>query len=172
MHKSNTRATGGYFNSFKGSSVMTPLHTSYLDKSPILLRTRVPPVEHICVVYYIYNRWLSNKQHLYLLCNVFLFPIFRVIKSSNICTPSPLYKAFLLLMLIVFGYILFQSNRLISRQYEMFGVNTSHIDYIVNTARRMDVKPVMVTLVNDAYLPFVYNWLCNTRDMLLPRQVC
>lgn len=61
---------------------------------------------------------------------------------------------------------------LIERQHEMFGVNTSDIDYIVNTARRMDVTPVMITLVNDAYLPFVYNWLCNTRDILLQRQVC
>jgi len=61
---------------------------------------------------------------------------------------------------------------LIARQYELLGVNTSDIDYIVNTAQRMDVRPVMITLVHDAYLPFVYNWLGNTRDILLHRQVC
>ena len=60
------------------------------------------------------------------------------------------------MLFIVFGHILFQSSMLISRQHDTFGVNASDIDYIVNTARRMDVIPVMITLVNGAYIPFVY----------------
>ena len=31
--------------------------------------------------------------------------------------------------------------------------------------------PVLVTLVNNAYLPFVYSWLCNTKSMNIHSQV-
>jgi hypothetical protein len=82
---------------------------------------------------------LNTCIYAYIVYHVFLFPIFRVIQSIHTCTRSPLYKVFLLLIFIVCGHILFQSNMLIGRQHEMFAVNTSDIDYIVNTARRMDV---------------------------------
>lgn len=39
------------------------------------------------------------------------------------------------------------------------------IDDVVNIAKKMNTSPVMVTFVNDAYLPLVYNWLCNTVSM-------
>lgn len=32
-------------------------------------------------------------------------------------------------------------------------------------------KPLLVTLVNNAYLPFTYSWLCNTKDMDVHKQV-
>ncbi|XP_071179339.1 uncharacterized protein [Mytilus edulis] len=32
-------------------------------------------------------------------------------------------------------------------------------------------KPLLVTLINNAYLPFTYSWLCNTKDMNIHKQV-
>jgi hypothetical protein len=29
----------------------------------------------------------------------------------------------------------------------------------------------LITLVNDAYLPFMYSWLCNTERMGIHKQV-
>lgn len=45
------------------------------------------------------------------------------------------------------------------------------IDDIVNIAKKINKSPVMVTFVNDAYLPLVYNWLCNTVGMNVHNKV-
>jgi len=43
---------------------------------------------------------------------------------------------------------------------------------ILNVINLMEnKKPLLVTLINNAYLPFTYSWLCNTKDMDVHKQV-
>ncbi|XP_041349561.1 UDP-D-xylose:L-fucose alpha-1,3-D-xylosyltransferase 3-like [Gigantopelta aegis] len=44
---------------------------------------------------------------------------------------------------------------------------------IINFAKQINARglPVLLALVNKAYLPFVYSWLCNTMYMGIHRQV-
>ncbi|XP_052082158.1 uncharacterized protein LOC127719858 [Mytilus californianus] len=42
---------------------------------------------------------------------------------------------------------------------------------IIDVVRQMNVTPLLVTLVNRAYLPFAFSWLCNTEQMGIHKQV-
>ena len=45
------------------------------------------------------------------------------------------------------------------------------LTYIVRTAKAMDKRPVMITLVNDGYYQLAFNWLCHTKTMDIHSQV-
>ncbi|CAG2205767.1 unnamed protein product [Mytilus edulis] len=45
------------------------------------------------------------------------------------------------------------------------------MDEVLGIAKRMNVKPLLVTLVNGAFFPFVCSWLCNTNHMGIHSQV-
>lgn len=45
------------------------------------------------------------------------------------------------------------------------------INKIVRTAKKMMTQPVMISLVNDAFLSFVLSWLCNTKHMDIHHKV-
>ena len=36
------------------------------------------------------------------------------------------------------------------------------VSHILRIAQSITQKPILVSLINDAYLPLAYNWLCNT----------
>jgi len=36
------------------------------------------------------------------------------------------------------------------------------VSHILRIAQTITQKPILVSLINDAYLPLAYNWLCNT----------
>lgn len=43
---------------------------------------------------------------------------------------------------------------------------------ILSVVKQMENKrPLLVTLINNAYLPFTYSWLCNTKNMGIHNQV-
>lgn len=42
---------------------------------------------------------------------------------------------------------------------------------VLNVARQMNAKPLLVTLINGAYLQFALSWLCNTEHMGIHKQV-
>lgn len=42
---------------------------------------------------------------------------------------------------------------------------------VLDVARHMNVKPLLVTLINGAYLQFALSWLCNTEHMGIHKQV-
>ncbi|XP_053390571.1 uncharacterized protein LOC128553444 [Mercenaria mercenaria] len=44
---------------------------------------------------------------------------------------------------------------------------------VLNLARKITSfnKTVLVSVINDAYLPFAYSWLCNTKDMDIHKSV-
>lgn len=44
---------------------------------------------------------------------------------------------------------------------------------VVSVAKKIssDKRTVLVTMVNDAYLPFTYSWLCNTKEMGIHKSV-
>ena len=46
------------------------------------------------------------------------------------------------------------------------------INRIIDAAKTIPQGPVMVSLVNDAFIPFVFSWLCNTKKMAIHQQVC
>ena len=48
---------------------------------------------------------------------------------------------------------------------------TSKFPEIIDLIRKMNVSPLLVTLINRAYLPFAFSWLCNTEQMGIHKQV-
>ena len=50
-------------------------------------------------------------------------------------------------------------------------LTSDEVRNIMDVVSKMNVKPVLITLVNDAYLPFMYSWLCNTERMGIHKQV-
>lgn len=42
---------------------------------------------------------------------------------------------------------------------------------VLDVARQMNAKPLLVTLINGAYLQFALSWLCNTEHMGIHKQV-
>lgn len=46
-------------------------------------------------------------------------------------------------------------------------------DELISVAKKVAShnRTVLVTMVNDAYLPFTYSWLCNTKDMDIHKSV-
>lgn len=63
------------------------------------------------------------------------------------------------------------SYSLTQKGTEDFTEDYNAIEEITHIARKISSTPVMVTFVNDAYLPLVYNWLCNTISMNIHQQV-
>ncbi|KAL3857726.1 hypothetical protein ACJMK2_012376 [Sinanodonta woodiana] len=56
-------------------------------------------------------------------------------------------------------------------------INKTSLEYvdndIVHVALKINklYKPVLITMINDVYLPFTYSWLCNTKDMNIHKSV-
>ncbi|KAK3600225.1 hypothetical protein CHS0354_003023 [Potamilus streckersoni] len=56
-------------------------------------------------------------------------------------------------------------------------LNKTSPEYIDNEVVRVALKinnqykPVLITMINDVYLPFTYSWLCNTKDMNIHKSV-
>ncbi|CAG2246998.1 unnamed protein product [Mytilus edulis] len=48
---------------------------------------------------------------------------------------------------------------------------TNKFPEIIDLIRKMNVSPLLVTLINRAYLPFAFSWLCNTEQMGIHKQV-
>lgn len=45
------------------------------------------------------------------------------------------------------------------------------VSHILRIAQSITQKPILVSLINDAYLPLAYNWLCNTEPTGVHAQV-
>lgn len=45
------------------------------------------------------------------------------------------------------------------------------LESILTIAKSMSKEAVLVTVINDGYLPLAYNWLCNTKHMGIHHQV-
>jgi hypothetical protein len=45
------------------------------------------------------------------------------------------------------------------------------VSHILMIAQSITQKPILVSLINDAYLPLAYNWLCNTESTGVQAQV-
>lgn len=64
-------------------------------------------------------------------------------------------------------------NKLVTRNKG--DTNNIHIEGedLIEVAKRIanHSRTVLVTMVNDAYLPFTYSWLCNTKEMNIHKSV-
>jgi hypothetical protein len=45
------------------------------------------------------------------------------------------------------------------------------VSHILRIAQGIAQKPILVSFINDAYLPLAYNWLCNTEPIGVHAQV-
>ena len=45
------------------------------------------------------------------------------------------------------------------------------VSHILKIAQIITQKPILVSLIDDAYLPLAYNWLCNTEPTGVHAQV-
>lgn len=58
------------------------------------------------------------------------------------------------------------------RQQPAVIVPDTDIGKIMAVVNKMEhTKPLLVTLINNAYLPFTYSWLCNTKNMDVHKRV-
>ncbi|CAC5356949.1 unnamed protein product [Mytilus coruscus] len=52
-----------------------------------------------------------------------------------------------------------------------YSQKSKELNYILNTAKSISSKPVLVTLINDGFIELARNWLSNTKHMGIHRQV-
>jgi len=50
-------------------------------------------------------------------------------------------------------------------------IREDEVSHILRIAHSIKQKPILVSLINDAYLPLAYNWLCNTENTGVHAQV-
>ena len=89
----------------------------------------------------------------------------------------------LLIITLGIGFMFFQQNIFRHKEGRVFLFQQKNevtetalpfgreITDVLSVARGMAVKPLLVTLINKAYLPFALSWLCNTKDMGIHHQV-
>lgn len=90
--------------------------------------------------------------------------------SSNVLVYFSIFHVSILLLIFVFNLCI-NRNKDLSFRKEYTEQRSQTIDEVVWIAKRMNVKPLLVTLVNGAFFPFVCSWLCNTKHMAIHSQV-
>ena len=64
------------------------------------------------------------------------------------------------------------TNNNASQNQKKVEISDGDVIRILDIINKMEnKKPLLVTLINNAYLPFTYSWLCNTKDMDVHKQV-
>ena len=53
----------------------------------------------------------------------------------------------------------------------ILSLREDEVSHILRIAQSITQKPILVSLINDAYLPLAYNWLCNTEPTGVHAQV-